>query len=289
MTATMMKHEKFAVLILSHGRADNMKTVHTLEKQGYTGPWYIVIDNEDDMAPEYYERFGEDHIIMFDKAAAAEKIDIGDNFPERNVVVIARNMCHEIAEQLGLEYFLELDDDYAGFYIRYIDGEKYRGIKIKNLDELFDEMLDFLDASGAVTVALAQTGDYIGGAQSQLVKKGLLRKAMNSFFCRADRPFQFFGRLNEDVTAYVKLGSEGKLFFTVVDACLLQTETQASAGGLTEAYLDMGTYIKSFYSVMYCPSCVKIGIMGGSDYRLHHQIMWRNAVPQILDEKWKKG
>ena len=145
-----------------------------------------------------------------------------------------------------------------------------------------------MDASGAVTVAFAQAGDFIGGAQSNTFQKGLIRKAMNSFFCRVDRPFQFFGRINEDVNAYVKLGSEGKLFFTVTDVGLVQTETQQNAGGLTEAYLDLGTYIKSFYSVMYCPSCVKIGIMSGSDYRLHHQVMWRNAVPQIMDEKWRK-
>lgn len=149
-------------------------------------------------------------------------------------------------------------------------------------------MLDFLDESGAVTVAFAQGGDYIGGAGSGNFRKGLLRKAMNSFFCRTDRPFKFFGRINEDVNSYVKLGSEGKLFFTVADVGLVQTETQKSSGGLTEAYLDLGTYVKSFYSVMYCPSCVKIGIMGGNDYRIHHQISWRNAVPQIVDEKWKK-
>ncbi len=284
----MMRHEKFAVFILSHGRADNMKTLKTLHSQGYTGNWYIIIDNEDDQADEYYRLFGEEHIVMFDKAEAAKKIDIGDNFPERNVVVIARNVCHEIAESLGLEYFLELDDDYNGFYIRYIQGEKLAGHRIMDLDAVFDEMLDFLDDSGAVTVAFAQAGDYIGGAASNQLQKGLLRKAMNSFFCRTDRPFQFFGRINEDVNAYVKLGSEGKLFFTLVDVGLVQTETQKSAGGLTEAYLDLGTYTKSFYSVMYCPSCVKIGIMGGTDYRIHHQIQWRYAVPQILDQKWRK-
>ena len=285
----MMRHEKFAALILSHGRADNMKTIHALEKQGYTGPWYIVIDNEDDQADEYYRRFGKERVIMFDKAEAAKKIDIGDNFPERNVVVIARNMCHEIAAQLGLEYFLELDDDYSGFYVRYAEDDKLKGFAIKDLDSVFDEMLDFLDDSGAVTVAFAQAGDFRGGAASNFIQKGLLRKAMNAFFCRTDRPFKFFGRINEDVNAYVKLGGEGKLFLTLVDVGLVQTETQKSSGGLTEAYLDLGTYVKSFYSVMYCPSCVKIGIMGNSDYRLHHQIMWRYAVPQILAEKWKKG
>lgn len=285
----MMRHDKFAVLILSHGRADNMKTVKCLQKQGYTGAWYIIIDNEDDQAEEYYRRFGKDRVIMFDKAEAVKKIDIGDNFPERNVVVIARNMCHEIAESLGLEYFLELDDDYKSFEIRYIQDDKLKVKNVSDLDYVFDDMLDFLDESGAVTVAFAQAGDYIGGAESKLFQKGLIRKAMNSFFCRTDRQFRFFGRINEDVNAYVKLGSEGKLLFTVTDIGLTQAATQQNAGGLTEAYLDLGTYVKSFYSVMYCPSCVKIGIMGNSDYRLHHQIIWRNAVPQILDEKWKKG
>lgn len=285
----MMRHENFAVFILSHGRADNMKTVKTLQKQGYTGRLYIIIDNEDDQAEEYYRRFGKDRVIMFDKAEAVKKIDIGDNFPERNVVVIARNMCHEIAAQLGLEYFLELDDDYKSFEIRYIQDDKLKVKNVSDLDYVFDDMLDFLDESGAVTVAFAQAGDYIGGAESKLFQKGLIRKAMNSFFCRTDRQFRFFGRINEDVNAYVKLGSEGKLLFTVTDIGLTQAATQQNAGGLTEAYLDLGTYVKSFYSVMYCPSCVKIGIMGNSDYRLHHQIIWRNAVPQILDEKWKKG
>lgn len=285
----MMRHKKFAVFILSHGRADNMKTLKTLHRQGYTGKWYIIIDNEDDQAEEYYRRFGKDRVIMFDKAEAVKKIDIGDNFPERNVVVIARNMCHEIAESLGLEYFLELDDDYKSFEIRYIQDDKLKVKNVSDLDYIFDDMLDFLDESGAVTVAFAQAGDYIGGAESKLFQKGLIRKAMNSFFCRTDRPFRFFGRINEDVNAYVKLGSEGKLLFTVTDIGLTQAATQQNAGGLTEAYLDLGTYVKSFYSVMYCPSCVKIGIMGNSDYRLHHQIIWRNAVPQILDEKWKKG
>ena len=40
--------EKFAVFILSHGRANDIKTVDTLKKGNYTGKWYVVIDNGDD-------------------------------------------------------------------------------------------------------------------------------------------------------------------------------------------------------------------------------------------------
>ena len=37
----------FAVLILSHGRPNNIKTIKALENANYTGKYYIVIDNED--------------------------------------------------------------------------------------------------------------------------------------------------------------------------------------------------------------------------------------------------
>lgn len=282
-----MKHKNFGVLILSRGRADIMKTVRTLEVGGYTGPWWIVIDNEDNTAPEYYEKYG-DHIVMFDKVAASKKFDIGDNFSDRRVVVIARNIAYDIAKQLGLAYFLELDDDYSGFYIRYKTETQLAHKKVTNLDAVFDLMLDFLDETGAMTVAFAQGGDLIGGKDNGNIEKGILRKAMNTFFCRTDRPFPFLGRLNEDVTTYVKLGSEGKLFFTVCDIEVNQIKTQKQKGGLTDAYLDGGTYFKSFYSVMYSPSCVSVGMMGEQYLRIHHSISWRNAVPKILSEEWRK-
>ena len=41
-----MFREDFAIFILSHGRANNVKTVKTLEREGYTGKWYIICDNE---------------------------------------------------------------------------------------------------------------------------------------------------------------------------------------------------------------------------------------------------
>ena len=53
-------------------------------------------------------------------------------------------------------------------------------------------------------------------------------------------------------------------------------------------YLEMGTYVKSFYTIMYAPSCVKMGLLGLSSKRLHHQVYWNNAVPKILEEKHKK-
>lgn len=278
----------FAVFILSHGRADRVLTVESLQKCGYTGKYYIICDDEDKSLSEYKRRFGES-VIVFSKDIASEYCDTCDLNPARNIVLYARNTCHKVAKELGLTYFLELDDDYCEFRCRYEDESgKFGTMYVRDIDSIINRVIEFLDVSGAYTVAFAQTGDFIGGTGSNVWKKRLARKAMNSFFCRTDMPFDFIGRINEDTTAYVLHGSRGKLFFTIADVSLDQCTTQAFKGGLTESYLENGTYVKSFYTVMNCPSSVKIATMGVSNKRYHHLINWDNAVPKIISGDFKK-
>jgi hypothetical protein len=84
------------------------------------------------------------------------------------------------------------------------------------------------------------------------------------------------------------LGATGTIFLTTNQFALQQHETQTNAGGMSEAYIAGGTYVKSFYTVMYAPSCTIVFPMGAVNPRLHHRITWRNAVPKILSEKFKK-
>jgi len=111
---------------------------------------------------------------------------------------------------------------------------------------------------------------------------------MNTFICSVDRPFKFMGRINEDVNTYTRLGSVGQLFFTVPNVNISQIQTQANSGGMTELYLDSGTYVKSFYTIMFQPSSVKISLMGSIHKRLHHMVSWKNTVPLIISEQHKK-
>lgn len=281
----------FAVFILSHGRPDNVITLNTLKKANYTGKWYIVIDNEDDKADKYYKKYGTDKVIMFDKLEISKKFDTADMSQERRTVVYARNACFEIAEKLGLTYFLELDDDYNGFsYRKEIDGLLTQRVNVKQADKMFELMIDFLEKTQALTVAFGQGGDYVGGLNSGLYKVQVKRKAMNTFFCTTKRPFKFVGRINEDTNTYVLYGSRGHLFLTIRDVMIKQLETQSNKGGMTDVYLNSGTYLKSFYTVMMCPSCVKISRMGNTSTskRIHHRIDWNSAVPKIISERYKK-
>lgn len=278
----------FCIFILSYKRANNMYTINSLLNSNYTGKYYIILGNDDPTIDEYVDKYGKDKVIVFDKEAQAKMTDTCDNFNKRKVILYARNFCFDVAKELGYKYFLQLDDDYTGFEYRYEEDDKFKVLPVKEFDTLVDTMIDFLDDTGAYTVAFGQGGDFIGGKDSSLARAMIKRKAMNSFFCTTERPFKFIGSVNEDVNTYCTLGSQGKLFMTIRDISLKQKNTQTNKGGMTDEYIDNGTYVKSFYSVITNPSFVKIFGMETNNTRIHHRVEWNNAVPKIISSRYKK-
>jgi hypothetical protein len=284
----MITTRKSAVFILTHGRPDNIKTLDMLQRSGYTGKIHIVIDNEDDRADEYFNRYG-DMVLQFNKKEIADQIDDADTSGDRRAIIYARHAAQHMAKELGYDYMLQLDDDYADLRYRFIKKGVLTSFRVKNCDALFESTYKFLDDTNALTVAFGQGGDMIGGINSPNYKRGLQRKAMNSFFLRTDRHVDFKGKINDDVNLYVVYGAQGELIFTSFHVNVLQMATQANQGGMTELYLEEGTYAKSFYSVMMAPSCVKIYPMGTANRRLHHKVDWRYAVPKIINQKHRKA
>jgi len=278
-----MNFSKFVIFILSHGRPHKRDTYDQLRSCGYTGRIIIVCDNEDETIEEYYKEYGRENIYIFDKPLVAKSVDSMNNFGKRNAILFARNACFQIARELGYEYFQELDDDYYYFGHR----RKERGKKTICYNLVVKWFVEFLlnTPNNVKTIAFAQGGDHIGGYDESLIYK---RKAMNSFFCLVDRKINFVGILNEDVNAYVGDGSRGDLFLTFMPFKLDQDDTQANKGGISDMYLDVGTYVKSFYTIMIAPSSVKIALMSSKYKRLHHKIDYKRAVPCIIGEEYKK-
>jgi hypothetical protein len=269
-----------------------MLTVDTLTKCGYSGKYYIVCDDEDNQLDKYVSNFGRERVLVFRKSDI--DFDIMDNFDGNKVIVYARNVIFKFASDLGLDYFWELEDDYKDFVYRPIEYSNKKGrlqlstYHMKNLDAIIPLFLDFLEISGALCVAFAQAGDLLGGVQGDAKKVPIKRKAMNTLFCSTKRPFQFVGRMNDDVNTYLSLGSRGHLFFHITSCALNQEETQKKNSGNTTSYLALGTYVKSFYSVMVNPSSCVIKMMRSNHPRIHHKINWDVAVPKIISSKFKK-
>lgn len=284
-------NDDFAVFIVTYKRANNQLTYNYLKNNGYTGKIYFVLSDDDPTIPEYQEKFGSDKCLVFNKQESLSLFDIGDNFDDERAVVYARNKLYELAAGVGIKWALVLDDDYTKFDYRIDSKIEYPRHKfiVKDIGKLIECTFKYFVATKAVSVAFAQGGDFIGGGEHVAIDGWKAkRKVMNSFFFCIDTPLDFQGRINEDLTASVIAGLRGKLVLTIPFASLTQLETQANSGGLTDIYLNMGTYVKSFYSVMMAPSCVKIAAMGDTHKRIHHQVTWNNAASKIISDKYRK-
>lgn len=279
----------FAAFILTNGRPDRVITYDTLRRSGYTGRIVIVVDDQDPKTPEYVKKFGKE-VVVFDKDKIAKTFDQADNFTDKRAIVYARNASFEIAKKLKIKYFIQLDDDYRHFQFRFNKDYDYSPRVCKDLDKVFSALLKFYKSTTISSIAIAQGGDFIGGEESQMANQIFLkRKAMNSFLCSTERPFKFQGRINEDVNTYTRLASTGPLFFTTNQISLEQMQTQSNPGGMTELYLDSGTYVKSFYTVIQQPSSVKVKVLKDRlAGRLHHSVTWDHTVPKILREELRK-
>lgn len=275
------------VFILSHGRPDNVFTEKSLRRHGYTGKIIVLVDDEDKTIEAYKKNF--ENVEVFSKSEIAKTFDEADNFTDRRSIVYARNACFSVAERIGCKYFIEMDDDYTRFEYRLYDERKSKPKFVKNLDRVFEVVLDFYKKTNFATIALAQGGDFIGGKQNRMARRPTIyRKCMNTFFCSTERKFNFIGRINEDVNAYVYLQSKGLLMGTIPFVSIVQNQTQKGTGGMTDIYLASGTYVKSFYTVMFSPSSCYVKMMGDKHKRLHHAVRWNNAVPKIVREDLRK-
>lgn len=283
----MSRLDSFAVMILCHGRAENTPTWYTLRKYGYTGRIIVVCDDEDKDLPNYQRIYPE--VEVFSKQEVLKYTDPMDNKHDMRCAVYARNACFDIAERLGLEYFCEADDDYTSWPYRWEEEDVLYRSTSANLDKVFEAYLGFLETNENIySVAFGQPGDFIGGCGSRLHQMRYRRKCMNSWICKTDRRFTFNGTMNDDQLTYSVYGMRGKIFLTFDFIMIDQPETQQVQGGMTDMYVGAGTYQKTWYSIMACPSFVKAGMMGDRYYRIHHQIDHKSAYPMIISGRYKK-
>lgn len=285
----MIDMEKFAVIVLCHKRPYDTTTPKTLRSCGYTGPIILLLDDEDDTIDTYRYNFSDLTIEIYSKDEMMKWIDSMDNLGDKRCAVYARNACFDVAEKHGLRYFCQMDDDYTTIPYRYIENGKLYRNNGSNLDEVFKLYLEFMEISPNIgSVAFAEPGDFVGGIGSNLNKRQFLNKCMGSWICFVDRRLIFKGTMNDDVNTYSMNGSRGQLFYTFNFIMIDTPATQSVKGGMTDIYEGRGTYTKTFYTVMCCPSFVKVDMFGDKHYRIHHKFDWKHAVPKLISGRYKK-
>ena len=274
----------FAVLILTHGRAHDQVTFHELEKRGYSGKAYLVIDDLDEQRSEYERLYG-DSVIVFDKREYAKRVDTMTTEDELRSVVFARNAAYDIADDLGLSYFAMFDDDLNQFMFRYVKSGRLVSAPVTDFDALFDAMLEFVESTGVASLCIATSGALIGGMNG-VYSKGLRWNFNQACVLRAGDRLKFVGLLNEDLNATLLGANVGQMALEVMGIVKNAPLRGTNDGGLHELYVDNEQYIRDFYSLIVHPSGLKITI---GDRRGPLRKASALCYPKIISGRWRKN
>jgi len=281
---------KVAIFIVSYHRPFSQRTLSMLLRRGVTYPIFVIVADDDDTLEQYRGAITGAQVVTYNREKYRQACDIGDCDIRLTMCSQVRNACFDIACERGFTHFAVLDDDYSSLSIRLSEytPTRYRvhSAQFAQIDGALSACAHLLDSVSRLNcVCFAQGGDYLGGSFGS---RNAIRKSMNFFVFRTDRPMRFVGRLNDDVTANLLEQSRGGLCVTIPLLMIDQPETLSSKGGMSEAYVELGGgFIKSMYTVVRFPSCVRIATLPSKYMRVHHNVLWNLAVPKVISDKWE--
>lgn len=250
----MRTNEEFAAIIISHGRANDLKTYKTLKRMKYRGKLYIVIDDEDEQQELYKEKYG-DAVVVFSKQEYMKKSDTVDNFRKKSTALYARNFSYDLAKRLGLKCFLLLDDDITDFIIRYDDGKKLANKKIKDINSTIDAMTEFLYSCDEIKgFSFGSNGNNIGGLKGGFKNK-LGRVIYQAMFLKVEDDIRFKGTQAEDMDIAFLYAEKGYLFFQSFELIVVSPQRGTNSGGND---YNGQMYASDFYGVIIAPYGVKM-------------------------------
>lgn len=275
--------DDFAVFILTHGRASSQKTLRTIQKCGYTGKIYLIVDDEDEQQDEYIRLYG-DKVKRFSKRKIENRFDTMTNRKEYRAVVYARNAAYQIANNLGIRWIFMCDDDITSFRYRILRGNKLKGVTIQDIDSLFELMAGIMEAGRLAIFGFSQAGAFIGGA-NQMYLSGHQRKIAQAFMLDASNPIEFRGMFFEDLVVALDAGVQGRVAMSTMFVSIQSPQMRSNNGGMQDLYKENSTYTHCFYTVMAYPNVAKIAEKDGEfSLRLNHSAF----APLILNERWRK-
>ena len=273
----------YAVFIISHKRPE-VKTLETLKDLGYTGDYFIVIDDHDPTIAEYQEKYGE-HVLIFSKEELIKDEDTIDNFNVLTSCLHPRNYCIQAAKEKGYKYLIDMDDDVNNIAIRYENDGKLLTKKIENITDVFDKYIHFLEISKFNCLGFILSPKLIGGASNKIVQEKVFFCPHNVFIQRADADY-FTGTIPEDMLYSVRENNIGKLTLALMPVTISTGEYLNSKGGLEEVYASRNAYAEYFRIKIVNPSAITIKV--GTDGAVNVQMHTQNFIPKILSEEYKK-
>lgn len=249
--------DDFAIFIVTHGRPDKQLTLETILRCGYTGKWFLIVDDTDVTIQQYIDNFGSNNIIVFNKNyyINSSRFDNVDNKLHDKGAVYARRAVEDIAKQFNYSYFLMADDDISNLILRVPINNKLRRISITNLDKLLDCHIDWFTDSVAV-IGFGNPAYYFGGINLFSEKNLSTRLIPIQFIIRnANVPVDWVSWFAEDDIS----GYQNSINYLWLTSYFIMIEGRpvgdvTGIGGSAETYKEFpNKYYFQFNGIKCCP------------------------------------
>lgn len=278
----MKMRNDVAVFILTHGRVNEQISLETLKSLGYTGNIYLIVDDMDEQMAEYQRKYG-DKVKVFSKQETP--FDTFTNKTEWRSVTYARNAAYKIARELGLKYIFVMDDDISGLTIRVVRNGSLKGFKIGNINQLLNEIADYMEKANITVFGFSQSGAFIGGKDGQKYKAGCQRTVSQAMMVSVDDPIEWRCLFGQDLHGSLDGAEKGKVFLSTMLVAIQSPQRSTNSGGLHDVYKETQMYTTLFYSVIGWPSVVSLT---NKDGEWKHRINRGRIAPMIVSDKYRK-
>lgn len=274
------------ILIPSYHRPYNIKTAKYFLKKGWDPKKiHIVIDDEADDRVDYEnetELLG-CNLHIFNMAEARARFDyVHRPSVSRRSAGQARNMFYDLVKDLGIDFYLVIDDDTTNYQVRPY-AVYTRSAKGEDLVNVFDAIKEFMLKRKIGVFGLSQTGDMFAVPYLNVLRN----KVMNTTFIntkyiyRGERGIQ-----DNDTSQFVGIMNEGYFTGSLASGLVLaQTASAKQDGGLTDLYRENKLLNKSLVTPIQFPTAIHAEKQQKNGGRLHHKINARYLYPKILKGK----
>ena len=274
------------ILIPSYHRPYNVKTAKYFLKKGWDPKKiHIVIDDEADDRVDYEnetELLG-CNLHIFNMAEARARFDyVHRPSVSRRSAGQARNMFYDLVKDLGIDFYLVIDDDTTNYQVRPY-AVYTRSAKGEDLVNVFDAIREFMLKRKIGVFGLSQTGDMFAVPYLNVLRN----KVMNTTFIntkyiyRGERGIQ-----DNDTSQFVGIMNEGYFTGSLASGLVLaQTASAKQDGGLTDLYRENKLLNKSLVTPIQFPTAIHAEKQQKNGGRLHHKINARYLYPKILKGK----
>lgn len=271
------------IFIPSYKRSDNNKTVKYFSKIGYDkSKLHVVIDDECGEVDLYEEQCEKDgvnlHIVSFEKSVKLFDFVHRPN-PGRRAAGQFRNLFHDVAKGLGLNFFIVIDDDTTGYEFRPF-GVYKRSATLEDILIVFQGVKEMMERQRIGLFALSQTGDMFARYEKRLMRK----KVMNTTFYNMEYIYRGErGIQDNDTSQFTGVMNEGLFTGSMASGVVLQqTQSAKAKGGLTEAYEDLKLLSKAMICPIQFPSAIRGERQKMNGNRLHHRVNYRYLYPCLI-------